>query len=361
MTAVESTAILRVPHDSRSVGVVGRVEEGTGPPDRARDDVARSRRGDPGSRRRDRGRGRVVTLELGGSGRRHPRGRDADRDDGEQADEEESEASCHRPHPTPGARRDRPAGMLRSVATTRASDRGPASAADDLVAAIIVAPARYEAPDRADRPRVVPPRRDAVPPGRPAAGGRLPDDDRRGRRARPDRRRASRPGRPARRRHRPVGWRFRDRGRPDHRLHGDGQDPRDRPGEPGRGRPAGRHQLDPEGRGRRRGPVLPARPGQLRDVLDRRQPRHERRRPVLRQVRPDARFGPVARGRHGRRDDPPDRRPEHQGRRRLLADPPVRRQPGHARDHDRGDPQAPAGAAAPPDDAGLLPDARIGR
>ena len=31
--------------------------------------------------------------------------------------------------------------------------------------------------------------------------------------------------------------------------------------------------------------------GRVRDVLDRRQPRHERGRPVLRQVRPDARFG----------------------------------------------------------------------
>ena len=101
-----------------------------------------------------------------------------------------------------------------------------------------------------------------------------------------------------------------------------------------------------------------ARPGQLRDVLDRRQPRHERGRPVLRQVRPDARLGPVARGRHGRRRGDPDRRPERQGRRRLLADPPVRRQPGHARDHHRGDAPAPSRAAAALDDARLLPDAR---
>ena len=54
----------------------------------------------------------------------------------------------------------------------------------------------------------------------------------------------------------------------------------------------------------------------------------------------------------------PDRRQERQGRRRLLADPPVRRQPGHARDHHRGDAPAAPGAAAALDDARLLPDAR---
>ncbi len=35
-------------------------------------------------------------------------------------------------------------------------------------------------------------------------------------------------------------------------------------------------------------------PGELRDVLDRREPGHERRRAVLRQVRPDARLRPLA-------------------------------------------------------------------
>ena len=116
-------------------------------------------------------------------------------------------------------------------------------------------------------------RRDAVPPCRPAAGGRLPDDDRGRRRARPDRRRAARPDRPARRRDRPVRRRGRHRGRADDRLHRDGQDHRDRPGEPRRGRPAGDHQRPAQGRRRRRGPVLPAGSGQLRDVLDRGQPR----------------------------------------------------------------------------------------
>ena len=42
----------------------------------------------------------------------------------------------------------------------------------------------------------------------------------------------------------------------------------------------------------------------------------------------------------------------------LLADPPLRRQPGHARDHHRGDAPAAARAAAALDDARLLPDPR---
>ena len=89
-----------------------------------------------------------------------------------------------------------------------------------------------------------------------------------------------------------------------------------------------------------RRPVLRARSGELRDVLDRRQPGHERRRAVLRQVRPDARFRALARGRDGRRHGHPDRRQEHQGRGRLLADPPDRRVAGDPRAHHRGDPPA---------------------
>ena len=52
---------------------------------------------------------------------------------------------------------------------------------------------------------------------------------------------------------------------------------------------------------------------------------------------------------------------QRQGRRRLLADPPLRRQPGDAGDHHRGDPQASPRAAAALDDAGLLPDPRLRR
>ena len=66
------------------------------------------------------------------------------------------------------------------------------------------------------------------------------------------------------------------------------------------------------------GLFYPPGPGQLRDVLDRRQPGHQRRRPVLREVRPDARLRAGAGGRDGGRDRHPDRRQERQGRRRLL-------------------------------------------
>ena len=211
---------------------------------------------------------------------------------------------------------------------------------------------------RRDRPRGVPPRRDGLSPGRTPAGHRLPDHHGGSRGPRPDRCRTPGPGRPPRRRDGPVGWRRRHRGRPDDGLHRDGQDPRDRPREPGRGRPAGRHQRPSQGRRRRRGPVLPARPRKLRDVLDRWQPGHQRRRPVLRQVRPDARVGPLARGRDGRRHGNPDWWPERQGRGRVLADAPLHRQPGDPRDHDRGDPPAPTRAAAPIHDARLLPDDR---
>ena len=102
------------------------------------------------------------------------------------------------------------------------------------------------------------------------------------------------------------------------------------------------------------GAVLSARPRELRDVLDRRQPGHQRRRAVLRQVRPDARLGPRAGGRARRRDGDPHRRPDGQGHRRLLADAPVRRLAGHARDHHRGDAPAPAAARAAGDAARVL-------
>ena len=83
---------------------------------------------------------------------------------------------------------------------------------------------------------------------------------------------------------------------------------------------------------------------------------HERRRAVLREVRPDARLRARAGGRPGRRPRDPDRRQERQGRRGLRADPPVRRVAGDARDHHRGDAPAPGRAAAADDDARVLPD-----
>ena len=72
-------------------------------------------------------------------------------------------------------------------------------------------------------------------------------------------------------------------------------------GESRRRRAARDHQRGAQGGGREGGALLRPGPGLVRDVLDRRQPRDERRRPVLREVRPDPRLGAVARGRHGRR------------------------------------------------------------
>ena len=70
---------------------------------------------------------------------------------------------------------------------------------------------------------------------------------------------------------------------------------------PGRGRRAGRVQRRGQGgRGRAR-PVVPARPVVVRDLLDRRQRRHQRRRPVLREVRRDHRLRARARRGAGRR------------------------------------------------------------
>ena len=73
-------------------------------------------------------------------------------------------------------------------------------------------------------------------------------------------------------------------------------------------------------RGRRARPVLPARPGQLRDLLHRRQPGRELRRPALRQVRRDARLRAGPRGRARGRRGHPDRRQERQGRHGLRPD-----------------------------------------
>ena len=109
------------------------------------------------------------------------------------------------------------------------------------------------------------------------------------------------------------------------------------------------------------GPLLPARPGQLRVLHDRRQHRHERRRAVLREVRRHPRRGARAGGRHGRRPRHPDRREEREGRRRLLADASLRRLAGDARHRHRGDAAPPTGSAAEADDARLLPDDRRSR
>ena len=102
-------------------------------------------------------------------------------------------------------------------------------------------------------------------------------------------------------------------------------------------------------------------PGELRDVHDRWQPGHQRRRPVLREVRPDPRLRPGPGGRAGRRHDPADRRQEHQGRGRLLADPPHRRLAGDAGDRHGGDPAPAPDPAAAVHAARVLPEPRVGR
>ena len=101
----------------------------------------------------------------------------------------------------------------------------------------------------------------------------LPEPRPTGRRARPAVRRVRRPDRPAWRGHRPVGRRGRHRGRADDRVHAHGPGARDRPRQPHGHDPARDHQRDAQGRGRRARPVLRPRPGVVRDVHDRRQPR----------------------------------------------------------------------------------------
>ena len=105
----------------------------------------------------------------------------------------------------------------------------------------------------------------------------------------------------------------------------DGAHPRDRRGRAARGLPARRHQRRTRRRGGGRGALLPARPGLLRDLLDRRQPGRERRRPALPEVRHHARLRPGPRGRAGRRRGHPHRGPQRQGRHGLRPDAPVRR------------------------------------
>ena len=217
------------------------------------------------------------------------------------------------------------------------------------------------AADRRSRPRVVSARRDRPLRAGPAAGSGAAGDHGRGRGDHAPGDRAPHAGRAARRGQRPVRRIGRRRGCADHRHDAHEPRARDRPRQPPRRGPARRHQRRPEECGRGGGPLLPTRSGELRVLLDRRQHRHQCRRPVLREVRRHARRGAQPRGGHGRWARHPHRRAQREGRRRLLADPPDRRLTGHARDRDRGHAAPASGAAAEADDAGLLPDDRVGR
>ena len=163
-----------------------------------------------------------------------------------------------------------------------------------------------------------------------------------------------RAGRAARRRERPVGrvdgGRRRHRGLPRADARG-----RDRPGLPGRRRPARSLQRRGEGRGGEGGAVVPARPVVVRDLLDRRQHRHQRRWPVLREVRRHDRLRPRARRRAGRRHAGDPRRQADQGRRRTVVAEALRGQRGDARHRDARDPAAGAGAGRAVDPGGDVP------
>ena len=88
----------------------------------------------------------------------------------------------------------------------------------------------------------------------------------------------------------------------------------------------------------------PPDPSSYRDLQHRRQHRHQRRRPVLRQVRRHHRLRARSAGRAGRRHRRPARRCPPQGRRRAEPDQAVRRQRGHAGRGHRDDPATAADA-----------------
>ena len=84
------------------------------------------------------------------------------------------------------------------------------------------------------------------------------------------------------------------------------------------------------------GPLLPARPRELGVLHHRRQRRHQRRRPVLREVRRHRRLRPRPPGGAPRRRGDPHRPPHRQGRGRPRPHRPVRRLRGHPRRGHRG-------------------------
>ena len=136
---------------------------------------------------------------------------------------------------------------------------------------------------------------------------------------------------------------------------------RDRHHHPGRGgRTRSVQRRGQGGGGRARALVSPG-PVVVRDLLDRRQRRHQRGRSVLRQVRRHHRLrARTGRGAGRRRADHPGRQAD-QGRRRSLPAQAVRRLGGDPRHHHPGGPATAAGPAAQGDPGGHLPGSRGGR
>ena len=238
---------------------------------------------------------------------------------------------------------------------TRVGDSGRVGAMDAEVGGMAPPPCRRRA--RADaarggrrhltrRPREVPLRLDPRRHRGHPAGRRPGRDDRAragdpalGQRARhprrapgrglgPERRSARR-----RRRHRAL-----DRADAGHR---------DRHRQPGRRRRARRPQRRGQAGRRRRGPLVPAGPQLVRDLLDRRQHRDQRRGPVLREVRRHHRLRARPRRRARRRHPRHPRRQAGQGRRGPVPAQALRRLRGHPRRRHPGDP-APRARPRPP-------------
>ena len=124
-----------------------------------------------------------------------------------------------------------------------------------------------------------------------------------------------------------------DRARPvAHEPH-----PRDLRRRRARGRRAGRAQRRPQRPARTARALVRARPREPCDLVDRRQHRHERRRPAVREVRRDPRGRARARGRARRRPPAAHGPPHREGRHRVRPHRAPHRVRGHPRRHRRGD------------------------
>ncbi len=112
--------------------------------------------------------------------------------------------------------------------------------------------------------------------------------------------------------------------------------------------------------GARERSAVPARSGRRRAIADRRQHRHQRRRPAHLQVRRHRRLGDWARARDRARRADLGRRPGPQGCGRLRHQVADRRLRGHARGRHRGLAEADAGARIAASGRRLLRERRSG-